>query len=219
MGLYGERHSERDVQGLGIFMRKGDAPDFPRRIAGADSPVQAVYLEGFLPEWLAREPDNPYVAVLAPLAVASDAELRERAPALWQSVRQAPLPQGQRDRLSDVMLFWFLERFRSLTRDEVWSMLNLLTAIEETSGYQAIKAEGKIEGKAEGKTEGKAEGMVEAKADNLTRLLTRRFGALPAWAAARIAEAELARLDAWLDGIFDADSLTDLLGPEQAPPH
>jgi hypothetical protein len=85
-------------------------------------------------------------------------------------------------------------------------MLNLLTPIEETRGYQSIKAEGKAEGKA------------EAKAEDLTRLLTRRFGPLPAWAAARVAKAPLPQLDAWLDGIFDTRTLTDLLGPEGEPP-
>lgn len=214
MGLYGERHPRRDVRGLGIFLREADAPAFPRRIAGWDSPVQAVYLDRFLPDWLAREPDNPYVAVLAPLAVASDADLRAQAPALWQRVREAPLPAAERATLTDVLLYWFLERFRTLTREEVWAMLNLLTSIEETSGYQAIRDRGR----AEGKDEGRAEGRTEAKADDLLRLLARRFGPVPAWAKARIAAAPLGQLDTWLDGIFDAGSLTDLLGPESPPP-
>jgi predicted transposase YdaD len=90
-------------------------------------------------------------------------------------------------------------------------MLNLLTSIEDTSGYQAIKELGIAEGEAKGKAEGKAE--------DLTRLLTRRFGPLPAWTTARISAAPIAQLDAWLDGILDAPSLTDLIGPECGAPH
>ncbi len=77
-------------------------------------------------------------------------------------------------------------------------MLNLVTPIQETKAYQSIFAEGKAEGKS----------------GTLRRQLTRRFGALPAWAAQRIAAAPEAQLDAWLDGIFDAASVADLLGDE-----
>jgi len=147
--------------------------------------------------------------------------------------------------VTGIVLFWFMERFKTLTRDEVWKMLNLLTAIEETSGYQAIKAEGWKAGREEGlqtgreeglqtgreeglqtglqtgREEGEADGLRQgiayAKADDLARLLTRRFGPLPDWAAARIAAAPVPQLDAWLDGIFDAPGLRDLIGPEDAP--
>ncbi len=203
MGLYGERQPRRDVQGIAVFLRSADAPDFPRRIAGADSPIRSVFLDQVLPDWLAREPDNPYVAVLAPLVIATDAELRERAPTLWQSVQTAAVPESERKTLADVLLFWLMERFRTLTKTEVMQMLNLLTSIEDTSGYRAIKELGIAEGKEE----------------DLTRLLARRFGPLPAWAAARIAAAPIAQLDAWLDGILDAPSLIDLIGAETATPH
>jgi hypothetical protein len=46
----------------------------------------------------------------------------------------------------------------------------------------------------------------------LKRLLARRFGRLPKWAATRIDAAPITQLDAWLDGIFDAKTLDDLLG-------
>jgi len=85
-----------------------------------------------------------------------------------------------------------------------------LTPREETRGDQSIKAEGLAEGLAEGKA--------KAKAEDLTRLLIRRFGPLPAWAAERIAAAAIAQLDTWLDGILDAQSPADLLGPETAAP-
>jgi len=42
--------------------------------------------------------------------------------------------------------------------------------------------------------------------------LTRRFGALPTWAERRIDAASVAELDAWLDGIFDAESRAALIG-------
>jgi predicted transposase YdaD len=130
--------------------------------------------------------------------------LRDRAPALWRTVQEAPVSLEVRDVLAQVLEFWFFERFRSLTAKEIWAMLNLVTPIQETRAYQSIFAEGKIEGNAEGNAEGKA--------SVLKRLLTRRFGALPTWAERRIDAAPVQQLDVWLDGIFDAESVAALIG-------
>ena len=57
----------------------------------------------------------------------------------------------------------------------------------------------------------------KGKAEGLKRLLARRFGPLPPWAEARIATASPAQLDAWIDDLLDADSLTTLIGPQHKP--
>ena len=63
----------------------------------------------------------------------------------------------------------------------------------------------------------KREGKQEGKRDTLKRLLRRRFGELPPWAGVRIEEASGAQLDAWVDGIFAAETLQTLLdGPPTA---
>lgn len=150
---------------------------------------------------LSLAPYHHYVAVLAPLVITNDWELAARAPALWQRVRQAQLPEPARDTLSEVFLFWFMDPFKTLTREEVRAMLSFWTAIEESSGYQPIMDEGRM----------------SAKADALTRLLTRRFGPPPDWSGARIAAADIAQLDAWIDGVLDAPGLNELLGPADGP--
>jgi hypothetical protein len=43
----------------------------------------------------------------------------------------------------------FVERFKSLTEREIWTMLNAFTPLERTRAYRLIFAEGKPEGKAE----------------------------------------------------------------------
>ena len=161
-------------------------------------------------------PIYPYVAAFAPLLIEDDAELRARAPRLWRTVQTAAVPAEVRDVLGEVLEFWFFERFRGLTAKEIWAMLNLVTPIQETRAYQSIFAEGKAEGEAEGeakgKAEGKAEGEAKGKASTLKRQLTRRFGPIPAWAERRIDAAEVAQLDVWLDDIFDAANVEDLIG-------
>ena len=169
-----------------------------------------VSLRRVLPNWLVREPDNPYVAVFAPLLIDDDEELRARAPALWRTVQDAPVSLEVRDVLGQVLEFWFFERFRGLTAKEIWAMLNLVTPIQETRAYQSIFAEGEAKGKAEGEAKGKAQG----KASVLKRQLTRRFGPLPAWAKRRIDAAPIGQLDVWLDDIFTAPSLDALIGSE-----
>ena len=99
-------------------------------------------------------------------------------------------------------------------------MLNLVTPIQETKAYQSIFAEGEAEGEAEGVAKGIEKGIekgiAKGRADDLKRLLKRRFGALPPWAEQRIEAAPVTQLDAWLDGIFDAQSLEALIGTERS---
>jgi len=72
IGLYGDEHARRDVIGIGIFLREQDVPAFPSWASQAGAPLRQVALRVVLPDWLAREPDNPYVAVFAPLPAATD---------------------------------------------------------------------------------------------------------------------------------------------------
>ena len=93
-------------------------------------------------------------------------------------------------------------------------MFHALTPLKETRAYREILAEGKAEGEARGMARGKAEGKAEGEARGLKRMLTRRFGTLPDWATQRVDSASLEQLDAWVDGIFDAESVSGLIGGE-----
>lgn len=100
------------------------------------------------------------------------------------------------------------ERFRALARER--ALLDEATLRwEATEG----KAQARREGVAEGLAEGRMEGRSRAKAETLARQLTHRFGALPAWAEPLIASASEAQLDAWLDGIFEAEGVRELITP------
>jgi hypothetical protein len=200
IGLYGEQHPEREVLGVGVLLRERDQPNYPSWAHYTDVPLRIVPLDRFLPQWLEREPENPFVAVFAPLVIEDDAELRALAPTVWRRVNDAPIAPESRALLSQVLEFWFIERFRDLSAKEIWAMLNALTPLEETHAYQSIYAEGKTDG------------ITEGKSDALERLLAHRFGPLPGWASARIAAATIDQLDAWLDGIFAAESLEALIG-------
>lgn len=82
IGLYGEHFPTRDVIGIGVFLRERDVPGYPDGLGTSPDLVRIVVLDQILPDWLAREPENPYLAVFAPLLIDDEAELRARAPAL-----------------------------------------------------------------------------------------------------------------------------------------
>ncbi len=204
VGLYGEAHPGREVQGILIFLRVADDPGAP---PGAAPPLlTAVYLEETLPAWLEREPDNPYVAALVPLIVRRDADLRTRAPAAWRTIQAAPLDTDTRATLERMLRTWLMERLPTLTKEDLRTMFPTLVPLEQSRAYQEIFAEGKARGEAEGK------------ADGLKLQLTRRFGPLPEWAIERIETAAMEQLDAWLLAIFEAKSLRDLIGREPVRP-
>ena len=190
-----------------IFLRAGDDPGPP---PGAGPPLCAVaYLDEVLPRWLELEPNNPYVAALVPLIVPRAEDLRVPAPQAWQVIRAAPLAPPIRAILERMLEFWLMERFPLLTDEELRTMFPVLVPLEQTRAYQDIFAKGKADGEADGE----AKGEVKGKADGLKRLLRRRFGVLPRWAVARLDAAVMDQLDGWLEGIFEAQSLEDLLGP------
>ncbi|MEO5328577.1 MAG: DUF4351 domain-containing protein, partial [Magnetococcus sp. THC-1_WYH] len=60
------------------------------------------------------------------------------------------------------------------------------------------------------KREGEKDGKKEEAAKILTRLLQRRFGAVPEWATQKIAAAEPPSLEAWSLRLLDAQSLDDV---------
>ena len=64
---------------------------------------------------------------------------------------------------------------------------------------------------AEGEARGKRQGLAEGKAISLIQFLERRFGPLPARSKAKIMGANVRELDAWIDGVFEAQSAQALL--------
>ena len=61
-----------------------------------------------------------------------------------------------------------------------------------------------------GREEGRKEGRLEGEAVLLRRLLLRRFGAVPAWAEARLDAATTEQLEAWGDRVLDTTTLDEV---------
>ena len=166
-----------------------------------------VYLADILSGLLENEPNNPFVAVFAPLAIRQRSKLSQSAHSHWQTIHSAPIDPKIRTTLEQIYEFLIFERFKDKTDEEIWKIINVLVPIEETRAYQSIFAKGLVTGKVEGKVGGVAEGKVQT----LRRLLTLRFGRLPDWTLQHIDSASVSQIEKWLDSIFVMQRLEDLI--------
>ncbi len=71
------------------------------------------------------------------------------------------------------------------------------------------------EGRAKGRVEGRVEGRVPRRVEALTGLLRCKFGALPPALLTRMARADAAEVDVWLERVLFAATLDDVFAPLQ----
>jgi predicted transposase/invertase (TIGR01784 family) len=77
-------------------------------------------------------------------------------------------------------------------------------------GIQLGKQEGRQEGIQLGKQEGIQVGRIEGESQLLAKLLSKRFGPLPAWAREKMAHADIEQLELWGERVLDAETLADI---------
>ena len=100
---------------------------------------------------------------------------------------------------------------------EPWPEFDDLQELERSmqeNHWTRWRREFRQEGRLEGRLEGQLEGRQEGQRALLTRLLERRFGPLPDWAAARVQQASSQELEHWTDQLLDATTLEAILGPQ-----
>lgn len=85
------------------------------------------------------------------------------------------------------------------------------TDVMQSSTFMKIYNMGMTQGEQRGEQRGVHQGMVLGERRILCRLLERRFGALPEWAAALIASADGPQIEAWTDHLEEASTLEGLL--------
>lgn len=66
------------------------------------------------------------------------------------------------------------------------------------------------EGLEKGLEKGRKEGELIGEAKILKKMLVLKFGALPDWVEQRMAQADAALLDQWVENLLDANSLEDV---------
>jgi len=84
-----------------------------------------------------------------------------------------------------------------------------IETIEETGKMQYITSVERI-----GIAKGRVEGRVEGEAKILSKLLTRRFGELPTWAADKLNRAAEQDLETWAEAVLNAATLEAVFDDE-----
>ena len=87
-----------------------------------------------------------------------------------------------------------------------------LEQLKESSFYQYIMNEGRVEGRVEGREAGREEGRAEALSSLLLRMIENRFGRPSDETIQRIKAADADTLDGWAIRVSDGSSLEDLFG-------
>ena len=82
--------------------------------------------------------------------------------------------------------------------------------MNELHEVQTMLAERVIEWTEEWKEQGLQQGLQQGELLLLKRQLTRRFGVLPPWVEARLAQADRAQLEQWAEVILDAKTLKEV---------
>jgi len=78
----------------------------------------------------------------------------------------------------------------------------------------SVERMGIEKGIQQGLQQGRQEGIQQGEVALLRRLLVRRFGSLPSWAAQRLEQASLEELERWADRVLDAPTLADVFAME-----
>jgi predicted transposase YdaD len=81
-----------------------------------------------------------------------------------------------------------------------------------------LRQEGREEGRTEGRAEGRTEGRTEGGARLLLKLLTKRFGPVPANTKAQVLAAKQPTLDRWAERLLTASSLQAVFRTATPPP-
>lgn len=201
---------------------------FDRRLPGDD--VYTWFRYDIVRAW--RQPVGEVLAgdlpvlPLAPLADVVVERLPEVLVALSRRLSQEASPEQAATLWSATRILLGLR----LTQDQVDEVIERVHAmilgirgIEESSVYQSILAQGRMEGRVEGRAEGRSEGRAEGRSEGrveeahsaLQRLGTKRFGTPSPALWSTIAESrDLDYLNDLLDRVLDVSSWEELVAPE-----
>lgn len=211
LGLLGERHPERTVCGLLLFVSPAQDPktapwDDCIKQAASVCPLRRVYLSELLRELEQTDHTHPLLATFLPYLIEDRARLRERVPLAYRRLQQAPLPDSARWHCLEVFQSWLLARFDDLTLEEILVMLGELTPLEQTRAYREIVEKNRPVWREEGRREGRQR---EASA-LILRLLQRRLGALSTTQGARVQSLPVERLEDLGEALLEFAASTDL---------
>jgi len=161
-----------------------------------------------------------------PFALVTLAHLQTRATrkdpdarfaAKWKLVQLLYRRGWDKQRIIDLfaVIDWMMHLPKALS-DQLWQNLDNLEQEKNMAYVSSVERIGIEKGMQAGVQQGMQAGIQQGEALALQKLLTKRFGAIPSDTVGKIATASSEQLDAWLDLVLDAPSLSAVFG--DAPP-
>ncbi len=165
-------------------------------------------------ESLENDP-NPFALVtLAHLQTrATRKDPQARYAAKWKLVQLLYRRGWDKQRIIDLFLVidWMMTLPETL-KSQLWQNLNNLEQEKNMAYVSSVERIGIEKGMQAGVQQGMQAGIQQGEALALQKLLTKRFGAIPAEIAAQIGGASFAQIEAWFDLAIDAPSLSAVFG-------
>lgn len=168
-----------------------------------------------LESWRSRIAELLELAPVNPFAVVVLAQLEANAnhPDALRLVRKEALVRRLYDwgfsRHQIVSLFNILDAMLVLSESMEAHFVDAVSKIEEERQMTYVNTIERVALRRE-RQEGLKEGLQKGVAEVLTALVTQKFGPLPDWAQARMAEADEATLNRWTLKILDAKRIEDV---------
>jgi hypothetical protein len=154
---------------------------------------------------------NPFALVtLAHLQTrATRTDPQARYAAKWKLVQLLYRRGWDKQRIIDLfaVIDWMMSLPKALS-DQLWQNLDNLEQEKKMAYVSSVERIG-IE---KGMQQGMQAGIQQGEALALQKLLIKRFGAIPSDTVGKIATASAEQLDAWLDLVLDAPSLSAIFG-------
>jgi predicted transposase YdaD len=142
--LLGEQEPEREIHILILFLDEKDDPKTPswHQLGRSAFPAfNVVYLKEVVAQ-LRRQNQADPLAGLFELVLEPDPEkVREKASGNYHNIEVSGLPARTRRTYGKIYIYWLMQRLKNLTREEVHSMLGIMTPLKETRAYQDIAQE------------------------------------------------------------------------------
>ncbi len=238
------KYPKRPILSCALLLDRVRGPDMMSyTLGGHGDRLTFEFPVAYLARWRDRVAELELLAAGNPFAVIMLAQLHYRAtpPDATRLAHKLALVRALKQwgygAQARATLFWLIDSllllpepldaqlWQTLDESEDPDMLQRLSSLDRyllkkekdaglEEGLERGLEQGLERGRMEGRLEGRLEGQQAVAANVLQGLLEHRFGAIPEWAAARIAQADADTLQGWALKVLDAPRIENVLGGE-----
>ncbi len=172
--------------------------------------IKVVYLDKYLEDLEAEDPEHLLVALFRPLYAKQNSEVEKWASHDYGILKSVAATDPNCKDLPEIFKQWLVQRFKQLSLNQINSMMIELTPIEDTVAGKELIDIGIVRGMERGMERGREEGREEGMETILVRLIQRRFGNGEFMWEPRVRGLHVDKLAALGDALLDAATAEEL---------